>query len=334
MIYRRARFGRHAPVLGTIFLLHLFVFLFMGAAFFQRYVVQVLPLSFLLPAYLFSGQAGAVSDRIAMGIKFGLSAVLLIGIGRHGFESVAFAEEKNEFGRMLSVYGSEIDFEGAWVQDDSLWFTAPYRTRNLVTGCTTEECAKEARVSHPLFEKGYQFRAGRIERAHLWAGDPKRVRVSEVEFKLPLSEIGSRALRELRLGKTYEVREVSLGSERTLTASSLFYPQILSIKASPRAGGSSILPGLQASLELGIHEFHRINQDFPAPSYRLIGRVVGLSVGGREMKDVLMPTLFHGYVISLGQIPLEYRKIMRLQVSGLRSEAIQVRKEIVQGGDQ
>jgi hypothetical protein len=334
MIYRRVRFGRHAPVLGTIFLLHLFVFLFMGAAFFQRYVVQVLPLSFLLLAYLFSGQAGALLDRISLGIKFGLSAVLLLGVSRHGVESVAFAEEKNEFGRMLSVYGSEINFQGAWVQDDSLWFTAPYRNRNLVTGCTTEECAKEVRASHPLFEKGYQFRAGRIERAPLWTGDPKRLRVSEMEFKLSLSEIGIRALRELRLGKTYEVREVNILPGRTHTASTLFYPQILSIKASPRAGVSPILPDLRVSFELGIHEFHRINQDFPAPSYRLIGRVVELSVGGREMKDALMPSLFHGYVISLGQIPLEYRKNMRLQVSGLRSEEIQVRREIVQGGDQ
>ncbi len=306
--------------------LHLFVFLFMSANFYQRYVVQVLPVVFVMGAMgVASITEGTVFKRI---LQFGFAVGSLVAVGFLFHAERKPVAEDLALGRELLLYASEVDHEGAWVQNGYLWQTAPFHSRAIQSGCVGESCTLSFRVAHPLFQNGYEFAGGRLKRSPLWRGDARNLKREVMEIPFQADEIVESLARALHLGKTYYATRIEFEASRAASPGDLFSPTGLRAELSPIPSKSSLFPKLSVRFMVGVHEFHQGGEVVPLPMYRLLVRIEEFRVGDRDFVDVL-PVFFKGHVVEIGVLPYEYLPNVRYSISRVNERSLELVKETV-----
>ncbi len=325
-IWKRPALRSDESLLPAVVGAHLFIFLFMGAKFYPRYVVQSLPAVFLLAAQglaLFRG-TGVRARLLEPALIFGLLS-LLISIGGHPRTPV---DEDRVLGRELHLYGTEANHEGAWVQNAYLWQSAPFGGRARDDGCLTPGCEQAVRTAHPWFENAYVFSDQKLKRGPLYTGSGSRVKREEVPHRESAKTIAQNLLRALRLGRTYEVESLVIEPASNRDSGAWFMESGVRLKAKPKPGKSVPLPPIELRFRVGVHEFHQ-GRAFPKPIYTLLARVDELKIGSAELTDLILPLFFEGYVLPLGNLPYEYDRAVRYTPLDLGPEGLKLLKETV-----
>jgi 4-amino-4-deoxy-L-arabinose transferase-like glycosyltransferase len=315
-----------ALLLPGVVVLHFLIYLFMGANFYPRYVVQSLPAVFLLAVRgLVALRGGGFRANLVDPALVIALVPLLISIARVDREPV---ELDLGLGRELQLYGALANHEGAWVQNAYLWQTAPFSGKSTNTGCVEAACSGRFRAAHPLFEKGYRIAEGKLRRLPLWTGAGERLIREEIWLKANASGVSAQVLEALRLKKTYEVVRLEIEPQQTPESGSIFLPKGIRLLARPLPGKSSLLPEIEIRFTPGIHEFHR-GSEFPRPVYQVLARVEDLRIAGKDVLDGVMPLFFGGYSIPLEILPFVYDPSVRYSPLEVRSEGIRILKESV-----
>ncbi len=306
--------------------IHFLIYLFMGANFYPRYVVQSLPAVFLLAVRGLAALRGGGFRANLVDPAFIIALMpLLISIGR--VDRVPM-ERDTALGRELHLYGTLANHEGAWVQNAYLWQTAPYSGKSANSGCLEPSFSGRFRSVYPLFEKGYRLHDGKLRRLPLWTGAPERLIREEVLFKSGVSALATQVIEAMRLKKTYGVFAVEVEPQQPPEPGAIFLPRGVRLIARSLPGKPTLLPEIEIRFTPGIHEFHR-ESEFPLPMYRLLARVEELRIGGRDLLDGVMPLFFGGYSIPLEVMPFVHDPSIRYSPLELRPEGLRILKESV-----
>jgi len=322
----KSMFRSESILLPIVVAIHLVIYLFMGAHFYPRYVVQSLPAIFLLAVHgLATVRGGSVRSRLIDPALIIALLVLLVSVARNDRQPV---DQDRELGRELHLYGSEANHEGAWVQNAYLWQSAPFGGKSSNEGCLDPVCSERVRTVHPQFEKGYRFQDGKLRRMPLWAGTPSRVSLEEVWLRMSPESLATKVLDALRLKKTYQVGRVDLDSHQVPDSGAIFLPRGIRLLAHPLPGKMLLLPEIEIRFTLGIHEFHQ-GAGFPRPIYQLLARVEALRIGGVDFLDGVMPLFFGGYVIPIEILPFVYDPKVRFSPIEIRADGVRILKESI-----
>ncbi len=326
LIRLRAPWSDSRWILTLLVLIHFMTYLFMGAVFYQRYVVQVLPALFMVALW---GVAQMRGTRIRAGLLQPLFVLIFLPCAVHILKQARSSiDSEVDLGRELQVYGSEVSHEGAWIQNAYLWKSAPYAGKVWNEGCTAAVCRDRIRVAYPLFENGYLFQGGRIVRLPLYVGPVGNVRVEDIFWNRAPEELGTRLLESLRLKNTYRIEVASIEGGDAGDPNAMFVANSYVFQAVPKEGRPSFLPRLTIRAAPGINEFHQPSS-FPRPVFSILMRVHEIRLGEWNATDWVMPLFFQGYVRELEILPYPYFKNVRFSIMRPGPKGIVLRRTTV-----
>jgi hypothetical protein len=307
--YRRRSHSSYFYIFSISIFLHLLGVFASNAPVNGRYLLQILPLFFVVVL---------VGSAQFKWLASGFALVVAIAFAQIDPGSVAGAPTQ---GHAQYIIKKELNRAEVILHDDQLWVTAPFRSQLVSSGCVTKECLKVARMGVQYQKNQYAFIKGDLYRV---LPDQKLLTKKQtvLNSELNLDQVAINLMSSLKLRKTFDIQVVDLMKSEPINEMILNQNELSEYQMQPFFDGSKIkiqayanrsIPGIlkkgdsfYLTATLAMHDLCDYPHAFNQPRFTLIAYIDRLEIRGLNLTDVILPLFMKGYTVRVANISVPW----------------------------